>query len=290
MLLGDHKNTLLSEASNGVVNQVAHTAYGHASAQQPISTQLHYNGQFSEPQTGWQLLGNGYRAYNPRLMKFLSPDSLSPFGEGGVNRYAYCEGEPVLSADPDGHSVFGNILRMFRPTTIQAENAKVPNIFLQKPGSKTGPASVRPIQHKDVERLKTVVRGRESELNNVDEKWGERSRTHGYEQGYDRKHGLGSFRNEAMNDIGKARYNLENSRELKGWASNNVGKIGITKEASKSLKATADKFAASASEVRKERKQQYFYMQQAQFDKRNERAGKEVKRRFERSFLGDGKS
>ena len=36
-------------------------------------------------------------------MRFNSPDSLSPFGEGGVNAYGYCEGDPVNRADPGGH-------------------------------------------------------------------------------------------------------------------------------------------------------------------------------------------
>ncbi|WP_230202737.1 RHS repeat-associated core domain-containing protein, partial [Pseudomonas syringae] len=44
-------------------------------------------------------------AFNPVLMRFNSPDSLSPFGEGGVNAYAYayCEGDPVNRVDPSGH-------------------------------------------------------------------------------------------------------------------------------------------------------------------------------------------
>lgn len=49
------------------------------------------------------LLGNGYRAYNPALMRFNSPDNQSPFGEGGLNAYAYCAGDPVNSVDPSGH-------------------------------------------------------------------------------------------------------------------------------------------------------------------------------------------
>lgn len=108
LLIGDHKNTLVMEASNGVVNSVAHTAYGHPSAQQPIKAQLRYNGEFSEPQTGWQLLGNGYRAYNFTLMRFQSPDSWSPFGSGGVNAYAYSEGEPVMNVDPQ-RQVFASV-------------------------------------------------------------------------------------------------------------------------------------------------------------------------------------
>ncbi|RMV11327.1 hypothetical protein ALP17_02676, partial [Pseudomonas savastanoi] len=50
-------------------------------------------------------MGNGYRAYNPVLMRFNSPDSLSPFGKGGMNAYAYCAGDPVNRSDPTGHKI-----------------------------------------------------------------------------------------------------------------------------------------------------------------------------------------
>uniref|UniRef100_UPI00214B5855 RHS repeat-associated core domain-containing protein n=1 Tax=Pseudomonas sp. UMAB-08 TaxID=1365375 RepID=UPI00214B5855 len=61
------------------------------------------NGEPPDPVTGHYLLGNGYRAFNPVLMRFNSPDSLSPFGEGGLNGYAYCGGDPVNYRDPTGH-------------------------------------------------------------------------------------------------------------------------------------------------------------------------------------------
>jgi len=35
-------------------------------------------------------------------MMFLSPDPLSPFGEGGINPYAYCSGDPINFRDPSG--------------------------------------------------------------------------------------------------------------------------------------------------------------------------------------------
>jgi hypothetical protein len=37
-------------------------------------------------------------------MRFLSADSWSPFGEGGVNAYAYCGGDPVNQVDPTAHA------------------------------------------------------------------------------------------------------------------------------------------------------------------------------------------
>ncbi|WP_434628623.1 RHS repeat-associated core domain-containing protein [Chromobacterium sp. CV08] len=64
---------------------------------------LGFNGARIDPVSGAAHLGNGYRAYHPALMRFHSPDSLSPFGAGGINPYAYCAGDPVNRADPSGH-------------------------------------------------------------------------------------------------------------------------------------------------------------------------------------------
>ncbi|MDR0279667.1 MAG: RHS repeat-associated core domain-containing protein [Paucimonas sp.] len=71
---------------------------------------LGFNGELPEPVTGHYLLGNGYRAYSPVLMTFLQPDSWSPFGAGGLNAYAYCEGDSVNAVDPTGHwPLFGRV-------------------------------------------------------------------------------------------------------------------------------------------------------------------------------------
>jgi RHS repeat-associated protein len=60
-----------------------------------------YTGEVREADTGWYLLGQ--RAYSPTLKRFLGPDRLSPFGVGGVNRYAYCGGDPIDRVDPGGN-------------------------------------------------------------------------------------------------------------------------------------------------------------------------------------------
>jgi RHS repeat-associated protein len=71
---------------------------------------LGFNGERLDPLSGMTHLGNGYRAYNPVLMRFHCPDSLSPFGAGGINPYAYCAGDPVNRSDPSGHLSWQAIL------------------------------------------------------------------------------------------------------------------------------------------------------------------------------------
>ena len=109
LLAADNKNSILAEVAGGKPNSIAYSAYGQQSAQQDVATKIGFNGELLEPHLGWYLLGNGYRAYNPTLMRFHSPDSWSPFGEGGLNAYMYCVGDPVNSSDPTGHSRVGKL-------------------------------------------------------------------------------------------------------------------------------------------------------------------------------------
>ncbi|WP_080690605.1 RHS repeat-associated core domain-containing protein [Pseudomonas fluorescens] len=94
--------SVLLEVTLGEVNRLKYTAYGHLSTDRQISTRLGFNGELREQRTHWHMLGNGYRAYNPVLMRFHSPDKLSPFGTGGLNSYMYCVGDPINHRDPTG--------------------------------------------------------------------------------------------------------------------------------------------------------------------------------------------
>lgn len=73
-------------------------------------------------------LGNGYRLYNPSLRRFTSPDSQSPFGQGGINPYAYCEGNPISNVDPTGHFGLSIISQELINAGIFASNILIPGI------------------------------------------------------------------------------------------------------------------------------------------------------------------
>lgn len=96
-------NTVITELGLAGKVQFPYTPYGRRPAQHESNNPLAFNGEQLDTVTGCYLLGNGYRLYNPTLMRFCSPDNLSPFEQGGPNAYAYCSGNPVNRVDPSGH-------------------------------------------------------------------------------------------------------------------------------------------------------------------------------------------
>lgn len=124
LIAHDDKRSTLATLTGEQHTSVAYTAAGYSPADE--QRVLGFNGERHDKTTGHYLLGNGYRAFNPVLMRFNSPDSWSPFDEGGINAYAYCAGDPVNRTDPTGHSWLslfkgiGNIFGRKPTTTIHA--------------------------------------------------------------------------------------------------------------------------------------------------------------------------
>lgn len=102
LLAPDLAQTILAELDRTGPNHLAYTPHGSQSSLLATQSRLGFNGQLRERPTGWYHLGNGHRVYSPVLMRFHSPDRLSPFGKGGLNAYAYCGGSPVNRVDPSG--------------------------------------------------------------------------------------------------------------------------------------------------------------------------------------------
>ncbi|MFT0866866.1 RHS repeat-associated core domain-containing protein [Pseudomonas sp. CAM1A] len=99
LLANDVQASVMARVERQTQQFRGYTPYGYL---RPQPGRLGFAGQIPEITVGY-LLGNGYRLYNPTLMRFCAPDSWSPFGEGGLNAFAYCENNPVNRVDPSGH-------------------------------------------------------------------------------------------------------------------------------------------------------------------------------------------
>ncbi len=106
----DQQHSVLSALSAAQQQAIAYSPHGHRA---PLNHLPGFNGEQPDPVTGHYLLGNGYRAYNPVLMRFNGADTLSPFGKGGLNAYAYCAGDPVNRNDPSGHELIDTLISAF---------------------------------------------------------------------------------------------------------------------------------------------------------------------------------
>ncbi|MGO0630766.1 RHS repeat-associated core domain-containing protein [Pseudomonas sp. SAR267] len=119
LLVADMQRSAQGAVGNQCSYERAFTPYGYAPvAPGPLTA---FAGQRLDPLTACYHLGNGHRLYGPGLMRFLSPDNLSPFGQGGLNSYAYCAGNPINYIDPSGKfwTVLGSI-EMTRSTSVAA--------------------------------------------------------------------------------------------------------------------------------------------------------------------------
>ncbi|CAN7275339.1 RHS repeat domain-containing protein [Pseudomonas brassicacearum] len=99
----DGCGNVLQALSGGDNPHHAYSPYGQRPGGDGLGSLFGFGGEPLDPVTGCYLLGNGYRAYDPVLMRFHRPDSWSPFDGGGLNPYAYCLADPINLSDPTGH-------------------------------------------------------------------------------------------------------------------------------------------------------------------------------------------
>jgi RHS repeat-associated protein len=91
----------LGNISGAARRTLRYGPFGYLHREEPQSG-IGFNGQWLERKATRYLLGNGTRAYSPNLMRFSSPDTLSPFGAGGMGSYSYCLADPINLFDPSG--------------------------------------------------------------------------------------------------------------------------------------------------------------------------------------------
>ena len=103
LLATDRVCSTLQTIGSATAMTFVYLPYGYRPAANSPAGLPGFDGERLDPVLGGYHLGNGYRMFSPGLMRFYSPDSLSPFGEGGMNAYAYAKGDPVNLHDPTGH-------------------------------------------------------------------------------------------------------------------------------------------------------------------------------------------
>ena len=117
LLLTDNAASVTAEYGAAGVSETHWSLYGERGEDDTLQSLLAFNGEIREQQLDWYLLGRGYRAYNPGLMRFHSPDSLAQ-EEVGVNPYLYALGNPVNWRDPTGHRASSILERDPKPPYI----------------------------------------------------------------------------------------------------------------------------------------------------------------------------
>jgi RHS repeat-associated protein len=139
LLATDQQRSVLNVLDVARPHPLAYSPYGHRPAESGLLSLLGFNGERPDLVTGCYLLGNGYRAFNPVLMRFNSPDSWSPFGEGGLNAYAYCVGDPVNREDSTGHA--GRLIKIFNNIRGKLTSSSAKKVNISKSSGPTDPLS-----------------------------------------------------------------------------------------------------------------------------------------------------
>lgn len=107
----DRGNTVMAEPHTNCLARFSYTPYGQRARLNEPDTPWAYHGERMDALLDGYPLGNGYRLYRPALMRFGAPDNLSPFGQGMLNAYAYCLGDPVNQSDPSGHFAVRSLIK-----------------------------------------------------------------------------------------------------------------------------------------------------------------------------------
>ncbi|KAF0255221.1 hypothetical protein GN299_08965 [Pseudomonas putida] len=130
-----------------LLRSIAYTPYGHRSSDQGC---LGFNGEWLDSSALHYFLGNGYRAFCPAFTRFRSPDSMSPFGSGGLNAYGYCGQDPINYRDPTGHSrvgmIYSSLRKLFGWRKGHARSQSIGRNVVETIHSSVAPVALAPVK------------------------------------------------------------------------------------------------------------------------------------------------
>ncbi|MFC4005817.1 RHS repeat-associated core domain-containing protein [Nonomuraea purpurea] len=102
--LTDLHGDLVATFTTTLQTSTAYDPFGAVTAQTGVKTQLGYQGEYTDPETG--KVNMHARWYQPGTGAFTSRDTmtLEPTSSVQANRYSYANASPLTGTDPTGHS------------------------------------------------------------------------------------------------------------------------------------------------------------------------------------------
>ena len=100
-----------------------YSPYGYRKVDREWNDWLGFKGEVIYPRDFYYL--GSYRAYDPSLMTFCSPDDASPFGFGGPATYAFCAGDPINYHDPSGHMRVSHLSAVIAPPIMTTKEFRI---------------------------------------------------------------------------------------------------------------------------------------------------------------------
>lgn len=114
--VGDHlgSTSVVLDETSAIKEKITYTPWGEVKSYDKFGAgaevaRFYFTGKKLDDETGLYYFGARY--YNPKLGRFLTADTIvqSPYNPQTLNRYTYCNNNPVNLVDPTGHSWFKKV-------------------------------------------------------------------------------------------------------------------------------------------------------------------------------------
>jgi len=116
----------LTDSTGAVVWQASYSPFGQIQIEADLlseSITARFPGQYADTETGFYY--NYFRDYDPEIGRYIQSDPIGLVG--GINTYAYVEGNPISFIDPFGLAKSGKTIKVpGTTTTVRIDNPHVP--------------------------------------------------------------------------------------------------------------------------------------------------------------------